>query len=410
MTIASEATAGATPAATVDVAACAAREWDAIVIGAGPAGATAAALLATAGRSTLLLDRVAPPRRKVCGCCLSPRGVAALREHGLASALDGARPLHTLRLRAGDDECTLPARGFVAIGRDALDARLARCAGEAGAALLWPASAMARADGAVLVRGGDTEALLRAAVVVVADGLSGASLAGEPKAAWRVRPRSRMGAGAALREAPLALREGEIVMLWDRRGYLGLVRLPDGTINAAAAWDPGAVREAGGPGALAGEVIERAGGDGREARAARWTGTALLSRSRASATVGRALLAGDAAGYAEPFTGEGMTWAIRGGALAAREALGRLEGKGAAHSRSIAGSRALALERARCAVASRALRSAMLTRGAVRAANASERAGRCMAACLGAGDSAALRRRAAAGAVGAAGSGGVTIG
>lgn len=397
MTSAPSATPEATPEATVDVAACAAREWDAIVIGAGPAGATAAALLATGGRSTLLLDRVAPPRRKVCGCCLSPRGVAALRENGLASALDGARPLHTLRLRAGDAECTLPARGFVAIGRDALDARLARSAGEAGAALLWPASATARADGGVLVRSGEAEALLRARVVIVADGLSGASLAGEPKAAWRVRSRSRMGAGAALREAPLSLREGEIVMLWDRRGYLGLVRLADGTVNAAAAWNPASVRLAGGPGALAGEVIERAGGDGREARAARWTGTALLSRSRPSAVVGRAFLAGDAAGYAEPFTGEGMTWAIRGGALAARDALARLNGRVPSRARSVAGSRALALEHARCAVASRALRSGLLTRGAIRAANASERAGRCMAACLGAGDSAALGLRGAAG-------------
>ena len=54
--------------------------YDAVVIGAGPAGGIAALGLARAGRRVLLVDKQRFPRAKVCGCCLNASAVATLRE------------------------------------------------------------------------------------------------------------------------------------------------------------------------------------------------------------------------------------------------------------------------------------------------------------------------------------------
>ncbi|WP_349263050.1 FAD-dependent oxidoreductase, partial [Longimicrobium sp.] len=53
--------------------------WDVVVVGAGPAGSATAAHLVRRGHAVLLLDRAAFPRRKPCGECVNPAGVAALR-------------------------------------------------------------------------------------------------------------------------------------------------------------------------------------------------------------------------------------------------------------------------------------------------------------------------------------------
>ena len=53
--------------------------WDAVVVGAGPAGSMAALGLARAGAAVLLVDRATFPRPKVCGCCLNGAALAALR-------------------------------------------------------------------------------------------------------------------------------------------------------------------------------------------------------------------------------------------------------------------------------------------------------------------------------------------
>src|SRR5262249_23647918 len=59
-----------TLAATLDLMTTSERRWDAVVVGAGPAGALAARELARLGAAVLLVDRATFPRWKVCGCCL----------------------------------------------------------------------------------------------------------------------------------------------------------------------------------------------------------------------------------------------------------------------------------------------------------------------------------------------------
>jgi flavin-dependent dehydrogenase len=103
-----------------------------------------------------------------------------------------------------------------------------------------------------------------------------------------------------------------------RGGYVGLVRLEDGRLDIAAAMDRDAVRRHGGPGPLAEQILQSTGFPVpvRLAEAA-WRGTPPLTRRPARLHAERLLVVGDAAGYIEPFTGEGMAWALAGAAAIA---------------------------------------------------------------------------------------------
>src|SRR5262249_52361505 len=94
-------------------------------------------------------------------------------------------------------------------------------------------------------------------------------------------------------------------------GYLGLVRLEDGRLDLAAAFDSHWVRDCGGPGRAAGALLAEVGWPA-VARLAElgWRGTPTLTRRARRLAAERLFLLGDAAGYIEPFTGEGMAWAL----------------------------------------------------------------------------------------------------
>jgi flavin-dependent dehydrogenase len=90
-------------------------------------------------------------------------------------------------------------------------------------------------------------------------------------------------------------------------GYVGRVRLADGRVHLAAALDPAACRgAAGGPE----EVIRSILPESEKREGLHLRGTGLLTRRRARLGGHRVLAVGDACGYVEPFTGEGMGWAI----------------------------------------------------------------------------------------------------
>jgi len=77
---------------------------DVVVVGAGPAGAAAAILLAERGHAVTLLDKAAFPRAKICGEYLSPEAARVLDRLGVLKAVDaaGAQPLHGMRITAPD--------------------------------------------------------------------------------------------------------------------------------------------------------------------------------------------------------------------------------------------------------------------------------------------------------------------
>jgi flavin-dependent dehydrogenase len=96
-----------------------------------------------------------------------------------------------------------------------------------------------------------------------------------------------------------------------RGGYVGLVRVEDGRLNVAAAFDREFLRSSGRPGAAAAAVLAEAGLPPLAAlEEADWLGTAPLTRRTRPLAAERVFLLGDAAGYVEPFTGEGIGWAL----------------------------------------------------------------------------------------------------
>jgi flavin-dependent dehydrogenase len=354
--------------------------WDVVVVGAGPAGAVAARGIARRGSSVLLLDQARFPRRKVCGACLGPTAQRWLRSEGLAGLLDelGGVPLHTLELRAGERRADLRLRGNRVVGRARLDAALVEAAIEAGVAFRdgCRVRVMRWAEEAVLLEtSGDT---IHARSVVDATGLPGLAVpVGVPgftssdtdRSRSAVDPEARIGLGAIFEGEADGPPCGVLRMVVGREGYVGLARDEDGSLTIAAAVEPGAVRRRGADGAVA-AVLTEAGlrlpaGPIRH----QWKGTLPLTRTVPRLGGARVLKIGDAAGYLEPFTGEGIGWAV-GSAVAVRPfvecaAAGWTEAIATDWTR--AHRRVVGRGRWACAGLARALRHERLVRAAVAA-------------------------------------------
>lgn len=124
------------------------KTYDAMVIGAGPAGATAALILARAGWSVAIMEKALFPRRKVCGEFISATSLPLLRELGLAGAyLAQAGPqVRQIGLYAGNTmlaaDMPRPRDGAEAygraLGREHFDALVLNAAAMAGAELWQP--------------------------------------------------------------------------------------------------------------------------------------------------------------------------------------------------------------------------------------------------------------------------------
>jgi flavin-dependent dehydrogenase len=309
---------------TLQLNEAAAQTWDALVVGAGPAGATAARELARLGAAVLLVDRAAFPRGKVCGCCLNGNALATLTAVGLGDLVSrgGAVSLRALQLGARGATARLTLPQGAALSREVFDAALVAAAVAAGAQFL-PATRAVLDGGDAAARwlrleqaGGAVRTAAR--VVVAADGLGGQLLARAGETAAPAAPGARIGAGATIDDGPEFYRPGVIYIACGAGGYVGLVRLEDGRLVLAAAFDAADVRAAGGPGAAAARRLDEAGWPAPNRLAERgWRGTAALTRRATRLAGERVFVIGDAAGYVEPFTGEGMAWALAAGVAVA---------------------------------------------------------------------------------------------
>jgi flavin-dependent dehydrogenase len=293
------------------------RDWDAVVVGAGPAGSLTAHQLRRAGLSVLLVDRQPFPRRKVCGACLSGGAQQILAEVGLEGLLQRLDPvpLLSLSLCGWGKTAHLPLDGAAALSRSALDQALVEAAVECGVVFLHGARArIGPADAAnrrVSLRLQGTTVEVTTRVVVAADGLGGGLLADSRGPNGQgISPTSRVGLGGVFREAPESYAPGVIYMALGEAGYVGLVRQEDGHLNVAAALEPSILRSSS-PQAVVAALLRQAGlpclGEGPSTP---WKGTPALTRSPPVPGAERVLAVGDSAGYVEPFTGEGICWAL----------------------------------------------------------------------------------------------------
>lgn len=292
-----------------------AEPWDIVVIGAGPAGSVAAHQTARLGARTLLLERAAFPRHKVCGGCLSADGVAALRAAGLGQVVHDVTEstLTSIHLAGPNARADIPMQAGIVIRRDRLDQALAIAAVDAGATFIDQArvTRMHRPDSThrlLEVTRNGTRFTIRARCVIAAAGLTGANLFAHEPITSHTRPRSKFGVGC-ITHAPGGRAPGVIEMAMGDPGYVGTVPVADGLI-VAAALDLDKVRATDLTSCV--QSIRRNAGLmplpdlGHALR-----GTPRLTHHRTPLALPRLFLIGDCARYVEPFTGEGMTWAIK---------------------------------------------------------------------------------------------------
>lgn len=312
------------------------RVWDAVIVGAGPAGSLAAHGLASAGARVLLVDHATFPRPKVCGCCLSSRALDVLRRSGLMPPVMALapHPYDRLHVAAGRSKTTLRLPAGGAVSRDRLDAALVQAAVSAGArfapgmrATLGAPTGTARLATLHLeAADGRHTTTIVCRVVIAAAGL-GSGFAVRELGGERVSSYSRVGAHAVLADRLVApWSDRAINMAIGPGGYVGAVRLADGRWNLAAAVDVGAVKRGSGVGAVVASILASVNWPiAGAADEASWRGTPRLSRRPRRVAAERIFAVGDAAGYVEPFTGEGMACALEGGQAVVALALDAIE-------------------------------------------------------------------------------------
>lgn len=294
--------------------------WEVVVVGAGLAGIVAAQQLALRGVRVLLLDRKRFPREKVCGGCLNGRAVQALRELGFGDCLDSLQGhrLRRLELFARRQTIQIDLPGGVAISRSSLDHALLKQAIAAGVTFLPGVDARVEPYAAdspsrqLSCRNDNHARKLSTSLVVIATGISAEPMPADRHLSFAEAKGSRIGVQITINEAPDSFQPGIIYMAVGQDGYVGLTRTEGRRLNLAAAIDRSALRQD-----AAAEVCRRIVTENGLtlpdlALASAWKGTCGLTRRRCAAG-DRLFVVGDAGGYVEPFTGEGMELAIQSG-------------------------------------------------------------------------------------------------
>ena len=300
------------------------RTWDVVVIGGGVAGGLAALDCARRGLSVLVVEKRAFPRWKVCGCCFNAQAQGVLEAVGQGDLMArcGAQQLQQLRIGLQGQTAVRSLPGGWVLSRERFDQALLEAAAAAGATVrfqtrgqLGPACSESRNVRLTSSSGGPQEDV-QARVVLVAAGL--VNHCSPDHTSIETVVTSRVGAGCVLPPMSHGYASNVIHMALGNGGYVGLVQREDGALNLAAAFDRSCVAAAGGAAGAARSVLMSAGFDlPADLMAGQWQLTPALTRRPPAVAGSRCLLIGDAAGYVEPFTGEGMAWALTAGGAAA---------------------------------------------------------------------------------------------
>lgn len=318
------------------------RMLDALIVGGGPAGASTAFQLARRSARVRVLERSAFPREKPCAECLSPQASRLLDAMGVLSTLEtrGAL-LRGMMVRApngvsayGDYAGAHGFRGFrdtgLAVRREALDTALLSAAEDAGAEVEHGARVtdlVRNARGDVIgARGIDRDGATwerRARVVIGADGLRSVVARRLGLARHLAWPR-RLALVAHYEGVRDCGAYGEMHI--ERDGFVGIADVGAGVTTVAAVFP---ARRASAIAGNASEFLD-AWLASRGHLRHRFAGATRLHEARAVGPFAShawrawhpgALLVGDAADFFDPFTGEGIFSALRGGEIAAATAI-----------------------------------------------------------------------------------------
>src|SRR4051812_32190052 len=308
---------------------------DVVIAGAGPAGAIAATVLARGGARVLVLDRARFPRDKLCGDTLNPGALAILARLGLATAAAGGLALDGMIVTGPTGVRVVGRYGThqgTSISRRRLDMALIVAASDAGAeieedvlvqeASIDSGSHQSAVDGLLVKRRDGRTRRIPARMVIAADGRYSRVGRAIGLSQSATRPR-RWAVGAYFQDVEQMGTFGEMHV---RRGrYIGVAPLPDGLANACAV-APGI--PGGTPAAFLRQSLSSDPMLRERFATARMVGSVVtlgpLGVDCTGAGAPGLLLAGDAAGFVDPMTGDGLRFAFRGGELAALEALDAL--------------------------------------------------------------------------------------
>jgi flavin-dependent dehydrogenase len=289
------------------------------VVGGGPAGASIASRLAASGHEVVLLERDPRWRWRAGGVFASPAAVTALRRLGLApGAIEAAtRPIPAMRVETPggvDFRLTYGLEPAVGFDRSRLDPALLDHARDAGADVrVGQTVETADLDARRLrIRGAGGTYELQARVVVGADGPRSivAKAAGVARAA---RLPARLGLTYHAADERSATVDARMRLIRD--GYIGIAPVPGGRVNVGIvlgpSWRTTVARD--GARAVARAVVASVPPAADDPGA--WRGRPPLDEVAGAWPIGgrvarRAgpgwLLVGDAAGFLDPFTGEGL--------------------------------------------------------------------------------------------------------
>ncbi len=307
-----------------------------MIVGAGPAGSTLAALLAHAGVDVVIADKSAFPRDKVCGEFLSYDAMPLLDWLDVTRQLDHAGATRIARCRIIGSSRTYrfdlphPARG---ISRLLLDDLLLRRAGELGARTLpgWDVTALklARGGAEVTLHTEGREVIVDSRIVVGAWGRWGRFDRQLERKFTRDRRHRHFGFKRHYR--PLDRKTQETIDLHAfREGYLGVSGIEGGLTNIC-----GLVHHSRIPKLKGGwetfiqtlrnerPSLEELFGAHEPAQAEFLSSEPVIFRARSPVERG-VFMAGDAAGIIDPLTGNGMAMAIQSALITAPAILRRL--------------------------------------------------------------------------------------
>ena len=299
--------------------------FDVAIVGGGPAGASCAAFCARAGLRTLLLEREKFPREKVCGDCINPAAWPVLARLDIAEEMralphGGLRSVDFVAIGGTRVSVHLPPGAEIAVKRSLFDQRLLSRAAALGADVRESATVNAvtpateRAGTWTLTSSVGT---LRARALVAADGRNStvARLLG-------LLPRIEKERVGLQTHVPLPRDFGKrVVLQFLPQGYSGQAPVSEGELNVCLV-------------GKASDIEALQSWAAREFNISRghvWRTVTPLRRAALPAAREKLFLVGDAARVVEPFTGEGITYALRSGELAA-EAITKLISSGDAGS------------------------------------------------------------------------------